>query len=250
VEAWDTPAVEIRTAFELHRALAAEARSAAAGGAFPLVLAGNCNSAVGALAGLLDEPIGLLWFDAHGDFHTPDTTESGFLDGMGLATAVGRGWDAMMARFGLRAIPEAHAALVGARDLDAAEREAIASSGVAWIPAAAIRELGAAALRPALQALRGRVRRAYLHVDLDVLDPSVCQANRLAAEAGLSLEQLRECIGAAGEALEVAGAGLASIEPAFERDGRTLEAALSTLEWLAAAARRPAVRAGGGPERA
>ena len=62
---------------------------------FPVVLAGNCNSYVGTLAGLETDRAGVSWFDAHGDFNTPETTTTGFLDGMGLAMASGRCWKAM-----------------------------------------------------------------------------------------------------------------------------------------------------------
>ena len=64
---------------------------------FPLVLAGNCNAAVGVVAGL-GPGAAVLWCDAHADFNTPETTTGGFLDGMGLATVTGRCWTSMAAR--------------------------------------------------------------------------------------------------------------------------------------------------------
>jgi len=80
---------EIGTTFALHRAVAVEVRAALAGAAFPIILSGNCGSAIGALGGA-GAGTGLVWFDGHGDFNTPETTESGFLDGMALAIATGR----------------------------------------------------------------------------------------------------------------------------------------------------------------
>jgi len=74
------PPTEIRTAFELARRLASAVREARAGGRFPLVLSGNCNSAVGTLSGLTPARRAIFWFDAHGDCNTPDTTTTGFLD--------------------------------------------------------------------------------------------------------------------------------------------------------------------------
>jgi arginase len=54
------------------------------------VLSGNCNTAaIGAIAGAGPEDLGIVWFDAHGEFNTPETTTTGFIDGMGLAIAVG-----------------------------------------------------------------------------------------------------------------------------------------------------------------
>src|SRR3954466_13329916 len=69
----DSWRAEIRTAFELARGVAGAVRDAVAGGAFPLVLSGNCGpAAIGCVAGLDPSPA-VCWFDAHGDFNTPDT---------------------------------------------------------------------------------------------------------------------------------------------------------------------------------
>ena len=65
-------------AFELNRRLAERVRKASSQKDFPLVLSGNCNSALGTLAGLNQPDLGMIWFDAHGDFNTPETTESTF----------------------------------------------------------------------------------------------------------------------------------------------------------------------------
>jgi arginase len=75
------PPTEIRTAFELARRLASAVREARACGRVPLVLSGNCNSAVGTLSGLTPARRAIFWFDAHGDCNTPDTTATGFLVG-------------------------------------------------------------------------------------------------------------------------------------------------------------------------
>ena len=82
----DTWAAEIGTAFDIDRHLARAVLDARSAGAFPLVLAGNCITSVGTIGGLGPGTTGVLWFDAHGDFNTPETTVGGFLDGMALAT--------------------------------------------------------------------------------------------------------------------------------------------------------------------
>src|SRR5262249_14904010 len=105
VETADAFPLEVGTTFDLVRRLAAGVRAALAAGHFPLVLAGNCFSALGTLAGLGEE-VGVAWFDCHGDFHTPETTPSGFLDGMALAGAVGLCWTKVAAAVpGFRPVP-------------------------------------------------------------------------------------------------------------------------------------------------
>ena len=82
---------EIAESFEVIRSVALVVRETVEEGRFPLVLAVNCFTSLGTVAGL-GRDVGVIWFDAHGDFHTPDTTTSGFFDGMGLAMLLGDGW--------------------------------------------------------------------------------------------------------------------------------------------------------------
>ena len=77
--------MEIGSAFKLSRMIAETVRIARQNGWFPLVLSGNCNAAVGTVCGSGCETTAVVWFDAHGESTTPETTMSGFLDGMGIA---------------------------------------------------------------------------------------------------------------------------------------------------------------------
>ena len=125
---------EIGTGFELNRLLAECVRTAATNDRFPLVLAGNCNSCVGTIAGINSSRLGIVWFDAHGDFNTPDTTLTGFLDGMGLAMATGRGWRSLLNSIpGFQPIPANRIVHVGARDLDAAEKKLLVSANISLL---------------------------------------------------------------------------------------------------------------------
>jgi arginase len=84
IETDDVFTLEAGTSYRLYRRLAERINEAAG---FPLVLAGNCGSSLGALAALGNP--GLVWFDCHGDFNTPETTQTGFVDGMPLAAING-----------------------------------------------------------------------------------------------------------------------------------------------------------------
>src|SRR2546423_13798265 len=91
---------------------------------FPIVLAGNCNTAVGTLAGLGAESTGVAWFDAHGDFNTPETTTSGFLDGTAVAIITGRCWTQLACTVPEFApIADERVCLIGTREVDALERD-------------------------------------------------------------------------------------------------------------------------------
>ncbi len=83
---------EVATAFHLIQKIAFAVSSAATQNNFIIVLSGNCNAGVGTVAGLSNKNIGIIWFDAHGDCETPDTTLSGFLDGMAISMIMGNCW--------------------------------------------------------------------------------------------------------------------------------------------------------------
>ena len=84
---------EIGAYFALQDAVARHVRRAVRQGDFPFVLGGNCGCVLGSAAGIgLGEHGGVIWFDAHGDMNTPETSASGFLDGMSMAVLTGQCW--------------------------------------------------------------------------------------------------------------------------------------------------------------
>lgn len=221
---------EIGSTFALHRAVAAEVGGALAEGAFPLVLSGRCSSAIGAVAAA-GAGTALAWFDGHGDFNTPETTVSGFLDGMALATVLGRCWAAMAAGLGgFAPVAEERVVLVGARDLDRAEAEYLERSRVRLLRPTKARgdDLGGV-----LDALAGRVERIYLHVDLDVHDPAEGSANGFAAPGGLTADEVQRVVREAAARVPIAAASVTAYDPAFDTDGRMLETGLRLMELIA-----------------
>jgi len=225
------PATEVATAFELDSMVSGQVRGAIAEGEFPLVLSGNCNTAVGTLAGAGLEDLGVVWLDAHADFNTPETTTSGFSDGMGLAIAVGHCWKRMAGGVpGFSPVAEEDVVLAGVREVEPAEEERLAASGLTVVGAEPIKREGLRVLTKALDGLKTRVGRVYVHLDLDVLDAGkVGRANGFAPEGGLSAEELKAALGMVRERFEVAAAGIASYDPSFDTDGRVLGAALACV---------------------
>ncbi|HEX5725024.1 MAG TPA: arginase family protein [Longimicrobiaceae bacterium] len=229
---------EVGTAFELARALALAVRSARARGSFPLVLSGNCNASVGIVAGLGAPDTGVVWLDAHGDLNTPETTASGFLDGMALATLTGRCWRTLAASVdGFQPVPDERVVLVGGRDLDPPEAELLASSRIAHVREAAVRAQGVdGALAPALERLAARAGRAYVHLDLDVHDPAEGAANHYAVAGGLSAAEVRDSLGAVARRLSLAAVALTAFDPDHDPDGRMEAVALDLVAHAASLA--------------
>jgi arginase len=217
---------EIRTAFELARRLAPAVRSARASGDFTLVLSGNCNAAVGTLSGLSPALRAVFWFDAHGDCNTPETTTTGFLDGMGLTTALGLCWRNLAATVpGFEPVHPRMTFLLGARDLDPAETSWLRQSEVTSVPVDQIPD--------GLPLLLERAPLAeavgYLHLDLDVLDPSVGRANYLPVPQGSTLEQLTGAIAAVRRRVPLVAATVASYSPEEDHNQGICAAAFAAI---------------------
>jgi arginase len=151
-------------------AAAAEVSAALDQGELPLLTASDCTICIATLPTAARRIPGLqvLWLDAHGDFNTPDTTPSGFLGGMCLAAACGR-WDAGWPD----TLDPAAVSFVGVRDLDPGERVEVDQAGIGTgVPG------------------EGPV---FVHLDLDVLDPSVL-APQFPVPDGLQAREVRDVL--------------------------------------------------------
>ena len=163
---------EINSAFQLARKISECVRACCEARIFPIVLSGNCNAAVGTVSGVGAENSGIVWFDGHGEATTPETTRSGFLDGMPISILVGHAWHTLAKSVpGFSPIPGDRIVLFGARDLEPAECTLLEESGVQQM--ATVEQL-----KKILPTLAKNVENFYLHVDLDVLDPRVATSNQ------------------------------------------------------------------------
>lgn len=150
----------------------------------PVVYAGDCVSIIGVLAGLQRRGVHptLVFFDAHGDFNTWDTTPSGFFGGMPLAMVTGRGEQTIVTGAGLSPIPDDRVVLVDGRDLDPGEEELIASSGITVTSVAGV-----------IDVVEGD-RPLYVHIDADVVDPLEMPAMNYPAPDGPSLAAVADAV--------------------------------------------------------
>jgi arginase len=201
----------------------------------PLVLGGGCSSCLGVLAALPPDT-GVIWFDAHGDFNTPETTPSGFFDGMPLAVATGHAYQELWHDIAARPpVDDNQVLLAGVRDLDPGEEETLRAAAIPAISSQALQEGGAAVLLPHLQALRRHAGGVYLHFDIDVLDPSLAPAVDFRTPGGLSLDTAVAAIRLIGEQFEIRAATLTAYNPDHEEQERTLQSGLAVIDALAQA---------------
>lgn len=209
--------------FELMRFVAERVRAGLEAGDFPIVLSGNCGMAVGTIAALGASTTGVVWLDAHGELNTPETTRSGFLDGMGLAIATGRCWTTAAREIpGHEPLPDEHLVLAGTRDLDPPEQEILDRSSITVVTADALRAADPrVALAPALDALRRRVSHVYMHVDVDVLDARAAPSNEFAGDDGLPVDAVRDIVSLVADQFTIAAIGVGSYDPAVDEDRQT-----------------------------
>ncbi len=211
---------EIGTIFEINRALSLRVRSAAGAGRFPLVLTGNCNSCIGTLAGLADRKMGIVWFDAHGDFNTPETTRSGYFDGMGLAVAAGRCWQGMLNTIeGFKPVADNCIIHSGASGLDSQEREMLLEAGIPLVMTPGAADNGnLGSLADALARLPQGVEGIYLHLDMDVFLGN-----------GLSAQMVSAAIGLIKERFKIEGCVVASYDPGLDNDYHILYSGIDLI---------------------
>ena len=172
-------------------------------GYFPLAIGGDHSIAMGTTAALSRRyrKIGVLWIDAHGDFNTEETTISGNIHGMSLATACGRGSPNLVGQLGRSSVAEEHCVLIGARDLDPLEREALKKSKVAVFTMRDIDELGMyKVMKKALKIACDGTDALHVSFDLDSMDPldapgvgTPVQGGITYREAHLAMEMISEC---------------------------------------------------------
>lgn len=99
----------------------------------PFIMAADCTSCWGAMAGLQAQAPDILWLDAHGDFNTPETSPSGFLGGMPLAAMVGKGNQELVNAIGVDYVAERRITVSDVRDLDPEEAEMLENSEIAVV---------------------------------------------------------------------------------------------------------------------
>jgi arginase len=219
IEAQGPHRAEIATAFELCRLVSDRVHGSRRAGRFPVLLSGNCNIAVGGVAGCGPDTTAVVWFDAHGESTTPETTASGFLDGMGISTLVGQCWRKLARRIpDFAPVPGARVLLVGSRDVEPDEAELLDRVGVRRVT-----ELED--LRSALESMSGTIDGVYVHLDLDVLDPKEAVANGWTPPGGMTTEQLERAIREIQRHARVKAFGIASYDPECDRDQAALRAA-------------------------
>ncbi len=191
---------------------------------FVFCLGGECTFIAGTLAGFKSKfkgKPGMLWMDAHGDFNTPETTISGFIGGMCLAFACGRGpklGDAVERARPL--LEEENVVHVASRALDPLESKAMSASPLKLYSASAVRKQGASKVAADAAAyLADRCDWITCHLDVDSIDPFFIPAVNFPEPGGLSLEEVKTVVEAVRGTGKLRVFDLTAYNPTMDQNG-------------------------------
>ena len=211
----------------------------------PLVIGGDHSVAIGTISGIARhlrsqrddrsaDPPGLIWFDAHGDINTPDSSPSGNIHGMPLACLLGRGPPALtgIGYAGAKLDPS-RCALLGVRDLDAAERELLKACGVRTFTMAEIDKRGlATVMDEALAITSAPHRKLHVSFDVDVLDPTVAPGTGTTKPGGLTYREAHLALEMIADTARLTSLEMVEVNPTLDRQNQT---AVLAVELIASA---------------
>jgi arginase len=201
-------------------------------GYVPIVLGGDHSIALGTLGGLAAAhgPGAVLWFDAHGDLNTPETSPSGNVHGMPLAAALGVASEEFESdAWPLPAVDPERVSLIGVRSLDEAERELVRSRGVAVYTMTDLDRRGVEPIvREALERASGA---AFVHIslDMDVVDPDVAPGVGTPVRGGLSYREAHLAMELVAESGLMGSMDVVEVNPILDRENATAQLAVELV---------------------
>jgi arginase len=211
--------------------LAQKVEGILAAGELPLVLGGDHSIAIGSLSGFAaycrsrNETPGLIWFDAHADMNTPETTPSGNIHGMPLAVLFGRGAPELtnIAGFAPKLDPKL-CAHVGARDIDSGERELISQLGIRFITMREIDERGMNACMDEAISIASQASGGYaVTFDVDALDPGDAPGSGTLVRGGLTYRESHLAMEKIADAGGMRSLEVVEINTALDINNKTAE---------------------------
>ncbi len=205
-------------------------------GHLPLVLGGDHSQAIGTISGMgkafrdQGKRLGVLWFDAHTDMNTPDSSPSGNIHGMPLATVLGRGAPDLVALCGGEpAIRPEDVVVFGARDVDAAENHVVKELGVRVYTMSELDRRGTAVCAvEAIEQISKNTDGVHLSFDLDGVDPRDAPGVGTPVPGGLSLRESHMVCEMLNQTGRLVGMEMVELNPTLDVENKTGELAV----WL------------------
>ena len=198
---------------------------------FPIILGGDHSIAIGSLAGVTQQykNLGVIWFDAHGDFNTEETTPSGNIHGMPLAVSVGIGHQELVnvAGFNPKVKPE-NIVIVGARSIDSDERRLLKENNVTVYTMHEIDKLGIGkVMEEAIRIAGTGTDGIHLSLDLDSIDPDMCPGVGTPVLGGVTYREGHLAMEMLFQSGRVVSCDLVEVNPILDEGNRTARTAVA-----------------------
>ena len=202
-------------------------------GALVLVLGGDCAQVIGLLTGARRyyKHLNLFWMDRDADLNTPASTPSGRIDGMVVASIIGRGAPELVRFWGeTPLVREPDVLLFGLDRVDPPEQEFLSKSPLRYVYAADIQKKGAAtSASDALAHLHAASRDFILHVDTDIIAQEEFPAVNVPGSGGLSFEEVRQSLREVLSQKTLLGFDVAQYNPDRDTDGSSAQKLIDLL---------------------
>jgi arginase len=216
--------------------VAGRAEEVVSGGLFPIFLGGDHSISIGTVSGVarpFGGRTGVIWLDAHADFNTPETSPSGNIHGMPLATLTGDGPADLVEIGGPGAsVRPEDVVLIGLRSVDLEERNLLRKAGARAYTMKEIDAYGVArVVRQAMKDL-GHVDRVHLSFDLDVLDPEIAPGVGTPVRGGLTYREAHLVMELINEAGVVSSLDVVEVNPILDVRNGTAALAVELVESL------------------
>ncbi|HKP69012.1 MAG TPA: arginase [Pyrinomonadaceae bacterium] len=219
--------------------IATDVKRIMADGALPIILGGDHAIAIGSVAGIAshvrgeDEELGLIWFDAHADINTPETSTSGNIHGMPLAAILGRGDDRLVNLEGFAPkVKIEHCAHVGGRDLDAGERQAVHELGLRdnFFTMSDIDRRGMLACVEDAIAIASRASGGYaVTFDVDMIDPRFAPGSGTLVRGGATYREAHLALEVIAEHGGMRSFEIVEVNPMLDQSNITVELACELI---------------------
>ncbi|WP_449538523.1 arginase [Ferdinandcohnia sp. Marseille-Q9671] len=218
---------------EASEKLAATVDKVLQNGRFPLVLGGDHSIAIGSLSGIAKhyQNLGVIWYDAHGDLNTADTSPTGNIHGMPLAASLGLGHKALthISGYSPKVRPE-NIVLIGARALDDGEKELIKQLGIKVYTMHEIDRLGMTkVMEETIAYLKERTDGVHLSLDLDGLDPHDAPGVGTPVLGGISYRESHLAMEMLEESKLITSAEFVEVNPILDDKNKTASVAVALM---------------------
>ncbi|MGG2067568.1 arginase [Bacillus sp. S14(2024)] len=199
---------------------------------FPLVLGGDHSIAIGTLAGVAKhyKNLGVIWYDAHGDLNTEETSPSGNIHGMSLAASLGHGHPSLVNLYGeYPKVKKENVVIIGARSLDDGEKELIQKEGIKVFTMHEIDRMGMTAVMEETIAYLSHTDGVHLSLDLDGLDPHDAPGVGTPVMGGLSYRESHLAMEMLAESGIITSAEFVEVNPILDEKNKTAIAAVALM---------------------